>query len=264
MIVLRNKEFSKFGRFMAGTKGAVKKGAKGALWGSVLVPGNGLALICNKPKLALGITAAGAAIGAGIGGKLGWKEGINQYRYDNDPEYRKEVDKEREEQQQKMILNLRKEDEFIVASFRYQSWKKLNDKIKVIPTEFLNYVKFYDTIWHKKVNPWYDAMDPKLDLWDIPQFKEVFPVPIESELTEEWYKNDDLDFLCLATVNSAGDDGYLCYDPESKEYGWDMPGNSKSLKEILLNNVKRYEQDDCFTPAQKKLVSEFKNKIKTL
>ena len=70
--------------------------------------------------------------------------------------------------------------------------------------------------------------------------------------------------LCLATFNNAGDDGWLVYNPKDKKYGVDLPNTNLSLKEILLKNVKHKEEYYDLSPQQKRIVNEFKTKIKSL
>ena len=265
MIILRQKEYGSIGRTWAGIKGAAKKMPKGALIGGIAVPFNGLAYLAKKKKLAAGITAVGATIGAGIGAKMGYDEGVSKYEYDHNPEYRAKIDKETKERIEKSIKTLKNEDNFYVSDFDYKSWLSLSKELQV-PQEFLNYVKFYDSVWSRKVDLWYsDMMKDKFDdYYDIPEFKSFFPVPIDPELTKEWTEYDEGD-LCLATVNSAGDDGWLYYNKDhANSYGWDSPGDSKSLKEILLKNIKHEEEDAFLSKTQIRLVNEFKNKINSL
>jgi len=259
MIILRQKLYSdKSGRFWAGTKGALKGAGKGALWGAALAPGNIIAAKHNKWKLAAGITGAGALVGAGIGAKSGWKKGVNEYKYNNDPEYRKKVQKEKEERRQKALEYVHGTDEVWIYEFNVQSWINLKKTINV-PDEFIKYIKFYKNIWSKNLETWYDNMNPEIDL--IPEFKNLFPIPIKSEDAKDWYEDN---WLCLATVNDAGDDGWLCYDTETKEYGWDIANRYMSLKEALLANINSCSNYYKFSDTQKKLIEEFKNKINSV
>lgn len=254
------KRFSTLGRFGAGLKGAAKTGIKGALYGGVLAPGNGLALVTGHGKIAAGLTGVGALVGAGIGSKFGWEEGVSSYDYNNDPEYRKNRDKEERELIMKQIKESEEEDLIFSKSFKYSSWVK----VKEAPKEFLDYVKFYENIWSKKIKTWYKSMDLKgLEPYPIPEFKEFFPIPYNSETSEKWLKEDQ-EYLCLATFNSAGDDGWLCYNPIDKRYGVDLPDETESIKEVLLRNLKHRDSYYHLSPQQKRLVSEFKTKILSL
>ena len=260
MILLRQKCYS--GKFWAGTKGAIKSGSKGALWGAVLMPGKLIALKKGNYKVAGGLAAGGALIGAGIGAKSGWNEGVRKYKYDNDPKYRAKVDKENEKIARNNIQSALGEDKVYISEMNYQGWVKLSKEIPV-PEEFMNYLKFYNTYWSKKVDFWYSNMDPEVykDESRVPEFKYVFPIPIDPRLAKEWYEDD---YLCLATDNNAGDDGWVCYDTKEKLYGWDVPDSDNSLKELLLDHTNSIQKYLVYSPAQKKLVEEFKNKIKSL
>jgi len=148
-------------------------------------------------------------------------------------------------------------------------WNKEKENLKKeinFPDEFLKYVKFYKNVWSKKLDLWYSKGNPK-EIYDIVEFKEVFPIPMGAYLAKEWYENDkayDLkdEMIFLATNNDAGDDGFLCFSINSKTYGWDGPGKYKSLKDILLSNLDKDWIE--VTKEQEKLVNEFKNKIKSL
>ncbi len=263
MIVLRQREYGTAGKVWAGTKGAVKTGLKGAAWGAVLVPGNGLAYLAGKKKLAAGITGVGALVGGGIGAKLGWDNAVDKYKYEHDPKYREKVDKEEKERVGKAIEQFMNEDLYFANEFDYISWKNLSKEIPV-PEEFLKYVKFYET-WSRKIEQWYSSIDQsKLKgCHEILEFKEIFPIPIDAELSKRWYDYDDEGDLCLATVNSAGDDGWLYYSTESKEYGWDLPGGYRSLRHILTKQLD-YSNGFPLSSIQVRLIGEFKTKVNSL
>ncbi len=269
MIILRQRLYSdKSGRFWAGTKGALKGARKGALWGAALAPGKIIAAGHNKWKLAAGITGAGALVGAGIGAKSGWKSGINDYKYNNDPEYKAKVDKENRERTLKALEHAKGTDKLFISEMNYQGWINLSKKLPV-PEEFMKYLKFYSTQWAKKVDLWYSSMVSDLNNYMIPEFKNLFPIPVDPRDSEEWYE-DGLDieekYLCLATINDAGDDGWLYYDVETEEYGWDSPGGYSSLKKLMLEHLDSEEKiyKGRLSDIQKKLIEEFKNKIKAL
>ena len=261
MIILRQKAYSdKSGRFWAGSKGALKGAGKGALIGVALMPGKLRALKKEKYKLAGGLAIAGATIGAGIGGRSGWKSGTSQWEYDHDPKVKERVNKERTNRIKTAIENNKGFDKMSVSEFDYSSWKSLEKKLNV-PAEFLKYVKFYKDIWSKKIDLWYSSMDlDKIDdAYEVPEFKEYFPIPIDPRQAEDWYEED---YLCLATYNDAGDDGYLCYDPEDKTYGVDSPRHSDSLKKILINDTNKL--DTTLSNKQIELIKEFNNKINSI
>lgn len=261
---MKIKRFSKIGRFGSGLKKAIKYGAKGALYGGVLAPGNIWAFRKGHKKIAAGLTGVGALVGAGVGSKWGWEDGVSAYDYKNDPEYRKKREKEEKEAIIKNIKRLEEEDLVLSESFKYSSWVK----VKEAPKEFLDYVKFYENTWSKKIKLWYKSMDSdNLESYYIPDFKGFFPIPYDSKISEEWFKGDSDQegaCLCLATFNSAGDDGWLVYDPKYKKYGVDLPDTNFSLKEILLRHVKSKEKYYSLSSQQKRIVNEFETKIKSL
>ena len=261
MILLRQKLYSdKSGRFWAGSKGALKGAGKGALIGLALMPGKLRALKKEKYKLAGGLAIAGATIGAGIGGRSGWKSGTSQWEYDHDPKVKERVNEERTSRIKTEIENNKGFDKMSVSEFDYSSWKSLEKKLNV-PAEFLKYVKFYKDIWSKKIDLWYSSMDLNKidDAYEVPEFKEYFPIPIDPRQAESWYEED---YLCLATYNDAGDDGYLCYDPEDKTYGVDSPRYSDSLKKILINDTNKL--DTTLSNKQIELIKEFNSKINSI
>lgn len=257
MIILRQRNFSKAGEIWAGTKRAAKYGAKGALIGGILAPGNLLALGSGHKKISAGITGAGALVGAGLGAKVGYEDGVHEYKYKNDPKYREKVEKENKALLEKALKSSKNSDLGYISDFDIKSWENLKKEIN-FPDEFLKYVKFYKNVWSKKLDLWYSKGNPK-EIYDIVEFKEMFPIPIDAGRAKKWYEDD---MIYLATGNDAGDDGFLCYDINSKTYGWDGPGKYKSLKDILLSNLDKDWIE--ITKEQEKLVNEFKNKIKSL
>ena len=109
--------------------------------------------------------------------------------------------------------------------------------------------------------------------YEIPQFKEYFPVPIEAEYCEDWFNSEsdmleDRADLYLATINDAGDDGFLAYNPKNKVYGWDITDGEgeKSLKTILLNRIKSEVEfnKEKLTKTQEQIIREFKTSISFL
>jgi hypothetical protein len=103
-----------------------------------------------------------------------------------------------------------------------------------------------------------------LDRYSVPEFKEFFPIPYDPKYASEWLK-DSPDWLCLATFNDAGDDGWLCYDLETEMYGIDLHDDGKSLKEVLLDYIKRHHDlVDSLSKEQERIIDEFKTKISSL
>ena len=263
MIILRQKIYSKFTSSLGG---AIKGAGKGALWGAVLAPGKIIAAKHDKWKLAAGIAGAGALIGAGIGAKSGWNSGKSKWEYDHDPKVKERVDKEKSERIKEAVENNRGFDEMLAKNLNYSSWQALAKKIPV-PAEFLKYVKFYKDIWSKKISLWYSSMDLEKidDAYEVPEFKAYFPIPIDPKTTEDWWNMEDDDefrTLCLATYNEAGDDGWLCYSPDTEKYGIDSPDYFESLKKTLIIGPKKL--DNTISDKQLSMIREFNNKINTV
>lgn len=261
------KRFSKSGKIWAGTKQAIRTGAKGAFWGGVLAPGNGIAYMTGHKKVAAGLTGAGALIGAGIGAKLGYNSGVTEYRLKNDPEYKIELQKKNLEDLKKNLKPSKDSDLASVKEFDYLSWKKFLEGIDNTPKEFLSYIKFYKDIWSKNIDKWYSSMDldslAEFNYGFVPEFKEFFPIPIPSNVSKDWSVEDEED-ICLATYNNVGDDGFLYYRPKYKEYYIDYApeGKGSSLEKILTVKVD-YEKE-YLSKDQLNLISEFNRRIKSL
>lgn len=257
MIIKRQKIYS---RFTSSLGGAIKGAGYGAGIGAAFMPGWKLAALGGKYKLAAGIAGTGALIGGIAGANAGWKGGRDSWEYNHDPKVREKVEKERLSRIKKAIDNSKGFDKLSVSEFSYSSWQDLSKQIPV-PDEFLKYVKFYKDIWAKKIDSWYSNMDfDKIeDAYEVPEFKSYFPIPIDPKMAEEWYEDN---WLCLATYNDAGDDGWLCYDTRTKKYGVDSPDFSESLKKAITPDIKRL--DDELSSTQINLIKEFINKINTL
>lgn len=265
MVILRQKEF---GKVWEGTKQAVKTGAKGAMIGATLMPGKLIALKKHKPKVALGLAGAGAIIGGAIGAKIGYSKGVDKYKYENDPKYRQKIDNEKRERIKADIKNSLKNDLGWSSEFDYNSWVKFNKELRnKLPDSLMNYIKFFKNTWEKNIKKWYDSIDPE-ELFSnedfVIEFKSVFPIPISSSIAKDWLVEDELGEvrqITLATINSAGDDGWLVYDLDTETYGWDLPGDTKSLKKLLLENCESMEDEESLNSVQIQLIKEFKNKI---
>lgn len=266
-ILKKQKDFSAAGREWAGFKSGMKGALKGAKWGAILAPGNLIAAGLGHPKTALGITAAGSLVGGGIGFKLGRDSGISEYKYKNDPEYKKKVDKEKEEGCKKKIKYSLEQDLMMANEFSYKEWAKLAEELKktgkIIPKELLDYIKFYETTWKKNIKLWYDNVETK-DKFEVVEFKEIFPLPISSKTAKEWLQYDDSEDLYIFTVNDAGDDGWVCYNFETKGYGWDGASYGKintSLKKFISDNIKQLRNDYPLSKTQKELTEKFLRSI---
>ena len=261
------KKFSMTGKEWAGFKSGMKGALKGAKWGAILAPGKLISLKLGHPKIALGITAAGSLVGGGIGFKLGRDSGISEYKYKNDPEYKEKIDKERMEECKKKIKYSLDQDLMMADEFSYKEWSKLAEELKktgkIIPKEFLNYIKFYETIWKKNIKLWYDNVETT-DRFEVVEFKKIFPLPISSKVAKEWLQYDDSEDLYILTVNDAGDDGWGCYNFKTKGYGWDGASYGEidtSFKKFISDNTKWLRDDYPLSKTQKELTEKFLKSI---
>ena len=257
----KEKEFSTAGREWAGFKGGMKGALKGAKWGAILAPGNLIAAGLGHPKTALGITAAGSLVGGGIGFKLGRDSGISEYKYKNDPEYKEKVDKEKEKYYLEDLKSSQKSDEFEAWDFNIKDWKDFSDSLG-LPPEILKYIKFYES-WRKNIKFWYSKALPgkDCDYW-VAEFRSFFPIPIPAKIVKEWYETDKkYHSITFLTNNDAGDDGYVCYDLETKLYGWDIPNDTPSLKTLLQDHTKRMKEIHELSREQENLVNKFLRSI---
>ena len=257
------KKFSTAGREWAGFKGGMKGALKGAKWGAILAPGNLIAAGLGHPKTALGITAAGSLVGGGIGFKLGRDSGISEYKYKNDPEYKKKVDKEKEEEYLKDLKSSQKSDEFEAWDFNIKDWKDFSDSLG-LPPEILKYIKFYES-WRKNIKLWYSKALPGKDCnyWAV-EFKSLFPIPMPAKIVKEWYETDKkYHSITFLTDNDAGDDGYVCYDLDTKLYGIDLPNETNSLKDLLVKNIDRIMKYESNSLSQEniKMIQDFKRHL---
>lgn len=267
MIILRQKEF---GKVWEGTKQAVKTGAKGAMIGATLMPGKLIALKKHKPKVALGLAGAGAIIGGAIGARIGYSKGVDKYRYKNDPKYRQKIDEERRRKIKADIKDSLEDDLGWSSEFDYNSWVKFNKELgNKLPDSLMNYIKFFKNTWEKNIRKWYDSIDSE-ELFSngdfVIEFKRIFPIPVSSSIAKGWFEDelDEVKQITLATINSAGDDGWLVYDLNTETYGWDLPGDTKSLKKLLLENCELIEDEESLNSVQIQLIKEFKNKINSI
>ena len=260
-MIYKTKRFSS--KTWEGIKGGVKGAGSGALWGAALAPGNLTAAAMGKPKLALGLTGAGAAVGAYIGGKNGYKNAVNSWKYKNDPEYAKKVDEENKRNFEKQIKINKKISHDLIFEFNLQDWIKLSSKIN-LPEEIIKYIKFYNT-WSKNIDKWYNNLivstDPFYDT--IPEFHCYFPVPVDAKMSLEWKNYDEDEDIYFLTLSTSGDDGYVCYDFNKKLYGIDFSNETKSLKDLLSKNID-YNMGldhDVLGPENIKLIQEFKRHL---
>ena len=257
------KKFSTAGREWAGFKGGMKGALKGAKWGAILAPGNLIAAGLGHPKTALGITAAGSLVGGGIGFKLGRDSGISEYKYKNDPEYKKKVDKEKEEEYLEDLKSSQKSDEVEAWDFNIKDWKDFSDSLG-LPPEILKYIKFYES-WRKNIKLWYSKALPgkDCDYW-VAEFRSFFPIPIPAKIVKEWYETDKkYHSITFLTDNDAGDDGYVCYDLDTKLYGIDLPNETNSLKDLLVKNIDRIMKYESNSLSQEniKMIQDFKRHL---
>ena len=206
-------------------------------------------------------------MGGGIGFKLGRDSGISEYKYKNDPEYKEKIDKERVEECKKKIKHSLDQDLMMADEFSYKEWSKLAEELKktgkIIPKEFLDYIKFYETIWKKNIKLWYDNVETT-DRFEVVEFKDIFPLPISSKVAKEWLQYDDSEDLYILTVNDAGDDGWGCYNFKTKGYGWDGASYGEidtSFKKFISDHTKWLRNDYPLSKTQKELTEKFLKSI---
>lgn len=250
-----------YGKTWEGVKGGMKGALQGAKWGAILAPGNLTAAAFGKKKLALGLTGAGAAVGAYIGGKNGYNNAVNSWKYKNDPEYAKKVDKENKELFNKNRETSKQVSYYLASNFDVKDWLKLSSKYN-LPKEILKYIKFYNSWWLKNVDDWYDNLIYSGDIF-CPEFHEYFPAPIKAKMVDEWMDIDNNKEIYLLTMNQAGDDGYICYDLNKKIYGIDLPNDTNSLKDLINKNLDRNMKHDInsLSPENIKIIQDFKKHI---
>lgn len=262
-MIYKTKRFSS--KTWEGIKGGLKGAGSGAKWGAILAPGNLTAAAMGKPKIALGLTGAGAAIGAYIGGKSGYQNAVNSWKYKNDPEYTKKIDLENKNLFEKKLKFSIKRCHDLVSEYKLQDWVKLSDKIK-LPGEIVKYVKFYNT-WSKNIDRWYNNLIlPKTDYYDgyIPEFNFYFPVPMDAKnyLNGDPYYDPTRELEILTTTDYE-DENYICYSLDKKLYGIDFMYSNKSLKELLYNNIDpNMKLDlDFLGPENIRLIQDFKRHL---
>lgn len=246
-----------YGKTWEGVKGGMKGARDGAILGAILAPGNLTAAAFGKGKLALGLTGAGAAVGAYVGGKNGYRNAVNSWKYKNDPEYAKKVDKENKILFEKNVKSSRETSYLLAYDFNLQEWIKFSSKYK-LPTEILKYIKFYNS-WRKNIDKWYDNLIYSGDIF-CPEFHAYFPIPMNAKISEEWMNVDkDKDF-CFLTMNDAGDDGFVSYSLNNNLYGIDLPNDTNSLKDLINKNLDRNMKYDInsLSPENIKIIQDFK------
>jgi hypothetical protein len=249
-----------YGKIWEGIKGGTRGAMIGAEMGAILAPGNLTAAAFGKKKLALGLTGAGAAVGAYLGGKHGYKNAVNSWKYKNDPEYAKKVDKENKETFDKN-RKISKEISYNLASdFKLNDWIKFSAKYN-LPNEILKYIKFYNSWWENNIDDWYDNLICSNSIF-CPEFHGYFPSPIDAKMSDEWM-DDSYGEVALLTFNEAGDDGWACYNLDTKLYGIDIANDTKSLKDLLIKNLDRNMKYDInsLSPKNIKIIQDFKRHL---
>ena len=281
MIILRNREFS---RFTSGLKQAGKSAWTGAKIGAVLAPGNLIALGFGKKKLALGLTAGGALVGAGIGASIGYKDGAREYEFKEKmktPEGRLEVLngqidllKGDADECRKKALEYIKKRNFRSFKPKYvQYYKKLGFEV---PKEVLDYVDFYSRFaTPSNINLFYkDLIDnpskyveddggDSIQSPNVPDFLDLFPAPVDPEDIDS-LSDFVSDYEICITVSEAAD-SYIYWDPKGNYY---FPAgrqpSSDSLGDIVKLHTNFYLKysDEYLNKDQKSLVMKFRNGLK--
>lgn len=249
-----------YGKIWEGIKEGTRGAMIGAEMGAILAPGNLTAAAFGKKKLALGLTGAGAAIGAYIGGKNGYKNAVNSWKYRNDPEYAKKVDKENKEMFDKNCKISKEVSYGLASDFKLNDWIKFSAKYN-LPKEILQYIKFYNSWWKNNINDWYDNLIYSGDIF-CPEFHDYFPSPIDAKMSDEWM-DDSYGEVAFLTFNQAGDDGWGCYNLDTKLYGIDIANDTKSLKDLLTKNLDRNMKSDInsLSPENIKIIQDFKRHL---
>ena len=85
-----------------------------------------------------------------------------------------------------------------------------------------------------------------------------------AKIVKEWYETDKkYHSITFLTYNDAGDDGYVCYDLDTKLYGIDLPNETNSLKDLLVKNIDRIMKYESNSLSQEniKMIQDFKRHL---
>ena len=275
MIILRQKNCSTAGKIWAGTKGAARGAVLGAELGAILVPGNMLALLLGKYKLAAKITLVGAAGGAAIGGYMGYNNGVNEYKLDEKlktPEGREEVKNEE-------IKRVKSDAEKALARaevagrynpkdwiVRYKQWF---DKEGVkLPDSVYKWITLYHDFAKTSVRPFYqDIIDHPENYVDEKNLKSQYYVFDFTDLffapADPSYLNSFDDSLCsiVQITMSENPDIAICYNYGEGCFEYVDNTKFKTLKDASLDWVTYFEKNRDFSKKQLDIIKKFKMNV---
>lgn len=160
-------------------------------------------------------------------------------------------------------------DKDLIKDFNYQKWVSLSKKI-VVPREVLNYIKFYDTVWSKKLDAWYKDFNITRENITktgpvIPSFINIFLSPVNDKVVEQVYSKLNILPICLIDNNI-----FISYNPAKQEYSIypNIPSfeefTTDSLGETLTRYVDKWwlkPYKKLLSPSQIKLIGEFKQSL---
>ena len=262
-MIIKRKLFS-FKRTMAGIKGGLKYVPKGMKIGAIVAPGNGIAYLAGKKKLAAGITAAGALTGGGLGYMLGRKEALDKYDYDykmqNDPEFRAAKEKEEKEELEK-IRNTKYPGFPSVSHFK-EGERKYNVKFDPVIYRYFGWLKkFYEKNWSR----WYKSIDSNSDYFN---FSYIFLLPADEEYAfMDIEYNNTPDFMLLCDPICGSDHQWLYYHSDEGYYNFPLGFgyDSKTFIGCLENYVSQFIKNSKYlNNIQLSIIKEYINNIKQL
>ena len=275
MIILRQKNCSTAGRVWAGTKGAVKGAASGAKWGAILAPGNMLAALIGKYKLAAKITLTGAAIGAGFGGYLGYNKGVDDYKLKEKlktPEGREEI---RNAEIQRIKEDAKSSLAQGIESTNYnpKDWiaryKQWFDKEGVtLPESIYKWMSLYKDFAKTSIKPFYqDLINNPQNYIDennltsqfiVLEFTDIFPAPANPSYLDNF--DDSLTSTFQFTTSENPD---ICIGYNYEEMNFDVDRSKfKTLNEALLDWVSFFEKESEFiSNKQLDIIKKFKSSV---
>ena len=275
MIILRQKNCSTTGRVWAGTKGAIKGAASGAKWGAVLIPGNMLATLFGKYKLAAKITLVGATIGAGVGGYLGYNKGVDDYKLKE----KLKTPKGREEIRNAEIQRIKSDAEKALikaeaaGNYNPKDWitryKKWFDKEGVIiPESVYKYITLYHDFVRTSAKSFYQDLinNPQNYIDDnnlesqyfVLEFTDLFFAPADPS-----YLNAFDDSLCSIVQISISDnpDVCICYNYEENQFEYADGKKFKTLSDAALDWVTYFEKNGDLSNKQLDIIKKFKSSV---
>ncbi len=284
-MIYKIKRFSFWGKTKAGLKGFGKGAKYGAMAGAALIPGNVTALLLGKPKTAAIITGVGAGLGGIAGGIYNASKSIDDYRYQNDSDYKAKIDKENKDNISKIIESRIKSPIIFNSIQVINSLKDFEEKYSVqFNTDLFSYIKFYEKFLKKNYKRWYEAYNKLIGNQGsiiIDDFTKIFPNPVFKFDNTFGYKINE--FLESSTIGfwdapyfnvatdtiSYRDRSALYYSFSSKNYSF-IVGNgydSNSISETLsrfVKDIKRLINEEISSKIHNQIIDEFLNGLKMI